>query len=99
MWGEELDYREAIAQAVELIKGHRGFYALTGAGMSTESGIPDFRTPGTGIWGKIDPITASVEVLHSNPGFYEVGFALCQYNREPNPGTMLAGEEGIPGDW
>ncbi|HOL16661.1 MAG TPA: Sir2 family NAD-dependent protein deacetylase [Bacillota bacterium] len=91
-----MDYREAIAQAVELIKGHSGFYALTGAGMSTESGIPDFRTPGTGIWEKIDPIaTASVEVLYSNPRlFYEVGFARFASitMAEPNAGHYVLAE-------
>ena len=30
--------------------------AFTGAGISTESGIPDYRSPGTGIWNKIKPI-------------------------------------------
>ena len=29
---------------------------FTGAGISTESGIPDYRSPGTGIWNKIKPI-------------------------------------------
>ena len=86
----ELEYRAAIEQTASLIKELPNFYALTGAGMSTESGIPDFRTPGTGIWEKVDPIaTASVEVLHSNPRlFYEVGFVRFASitMAEPNPG-------------
>jgi len=85
-----MNYNDQIEQAAALIKESSGFYCLTGAGLSTESGIPDFRTPGTGIWEKVDPIkTASVEVLQSNPRlFYEAAF-----NRfasitlaEPNPG-------------
>jgi len=44
-----------IKKIAGLIKDARSIIALTGAGMSTESGIPDFRSPGTGIWEKIDP--------------------------------------------
>lgn len=71
-----MDYHAQIEQAAALIKQSSGFYSLTGAGLSTESGIPDFRTPGKGIWEKIDPIkTASVEVLRKNPRlFYEAAF-------------------------
>lgn len=71
-----MDYAEQIERIAGLIQESTGFYVLTGAGMSTESGIPDFRTPGTGMWENVDPIkTSSVEVLRENPRlFYEVGF-------------------------
>ena len=40
---------------LEMIDGARRIVAFTGAGISTESGIPDFRSPG-GIWTKYQPI-------------------------------------------
>ena len=39
----------------DLIRGRRPCVVLTGAGISTESGIPDFRSP-TGIWATYDPM-------------------------------------------
>lgn len=47
---------EEIAALRSLIAGAERIVALTGAGISTESGIPDFRGP-NGTWGKIKPIT------------------------------------------
>ena len=38
----------------ELIRENQPCVALTGAGVSTESGVPDFRSP-TGIWAEFDP--------------------------------------------
>lgn len=38
---------------------------FTGAGMSTESGLPDFRSAKRGLWGAIDPMeVASIEALN-----------------------------------
>ena len=39
----------------ELIQSSNNIVFFTGAGISTESGIPDFRSPG-GIWTKMKPI-------------------------------------------
>ena len=45
-----------IAALRRLVEGAARIVALTGAGISTESGIPDFRSPG-GLWSKMRPIT------------------------------------------
>lgn len=45
----------AIAELARLLLGARNAVAFTGAGISTESGIPDFRSPG-GIWTQMAPI-------------------------------------------
>ncbi|HHY48122.1 MAG TPA: NAD-dependent deacylase [Firmicutes bacterium] len=50
------DCLAACRRAAELIRASHYCVALTGAGISTESGIPDFRSPGTGLWSKVDPM-------------------------------------------
>jgi NAD-dependent deacetylase len=52
---------------VDLLRRSRPFVALTGAGVSTESGIPDFRSP-SGIWAQYDPLeVASIDAWRCNP--------------------------------
>lgn len=46
---------ENLNKLSNLLKGSNKTVVLTGAGISTPSGIPDFRSPGTGIWEDIDP--------------------------------------------
>ena len=51
-----------------LIRERQPCVVLTGAGISTESGIPDFRSP-TGIWADVDPVeVASIDAFRRDPG-------------------------------
>ncbi len=88
-----MEYAEKLEQLAALIKKNERFFVLTGAGISTASGVPDFRSPGTGLWEKVDPIaTSSVEVLYSNPRlFYESAFSRFAKisSAEPNSGHFM----------
>lgn len=57
----------------DLLMESRRTVALTGAGVSTESGIPDFRTPGSGLWDAVDPMEIlSVTAMKRSPKrFYD----------------------------
>jgi NAD-dependent protein deacetylase/lipoamidase len=57
-----------VERLAELIRESRCTVALTGAGVSVPSGIPDFRTPGTGLWEDVDPMeVAHIEVFERDP--------------------------------
>ena len=69
-----------IARLAELVGNARSVVALTGAGISVPSGIPDFRTPGTGMWEKVDPMeVAHIDAFRRDPvrfwSFYGQRFA------------------------
>jgi NAD-dependent deacetylase len=66
------EHTETIARVVALLRKARYAVALTGAGVSTPSGIPDFRSPGTGLWEHADPMkVASIYAFRHNPeAFY-----------------------------
>jgi NAD-dependent deacetylase len=52
----------------ELVKASSCTVALTGAGVSVPSGIPDFRTPETGLWANVDPMAvAHIDVFERDP--------------------------------
>jgi len=49
----------------ELLRNSKYTVVFTGAGMSTESGLPDFRTKNTGLWENVDPtLIASVDSMN-----------------------------------
>jgi NAD-dependent deacetylase len=57
-----------ITQASNLILSAKRAVAFTGAGISTPSGIPDFRSPGSGLWSKYDPFeVASLSSFKHHP--------------------------------
>ncbi|MDW8065641.1 MAG: NAD-dependent deacylase [Anaerolineae bacterium] len=76
-------------RAAELIRSSRHLVALTGAGISTPSGIPDFRSEGSGLWETYDPMAvASIWAFSRRPeAFFEWVRPLARMIREaqPNP--------------
>jgi NAD-dependent deacetylase len=86
----------ALAQ---LIRARQPCVALTGAGISTESGIPDFRSP-TGLWAEFDPAEyASLPAFRADPQkvwrFYKPRIAMLT-EAEPNAAhrALAALEDG-----
>jgi NAD-dependent deacetylase len=63
----------AASRLAELIGESSCTVALTGAGISVPSGIPDFRTPGEGLWTKVDPMkVAHIDAFHRDTkGFWD----------------------------
>ena len=57
---------EAIERLAQLIIESKKIVVFTGAGISTESGIPDFRSPG-GIWSRYDPEDFTIQKFLSGP--------------------------------
>ena len=52
----------------ELLRSSERTVVLTGAGISVPSGIPDFRTPGKGLWEKVNPMeVAHIDVFRREP--------------------------------
>lgn len=80
---------ELYAEVAELILNLKESVALTGAGISAESGIPTFRSKG-GMWEKYDPaVYASIDVFRKDPSKYWSirGDFIRNYNKyHPNEG-------------
>jgi NAD-dependent deacetylase len=80
--------RDEVARAAELLEASKSAVVLSGAGVSVPSGIPDFRTPGRGLWEKVDPMkVAHIDAFRGDPDhfwrFYGERFATLE-DRQPN---------------
>ncbi len=86
---------DTVLKAAAAIRNAKRVVALTGAGASTESGIPDFRSPG-GIWETYPPDEfATIEAFTANPDrvwtmWHELGASLLDV--APNPGHRALAE-------
>lgn len=85
-----------IEYAAELIRKSKYTVALTGAGISTPSGIPDFRSEGTGLWSRDEPLeVASLNTFRTDPERFFVWFrplASQIFNARPNPAHLALAE-------
>jgi NAD-dependent deacetylase len=92
------EHRAAHDRLAELIRSAGSVVALTGAGISVPSGIPDFRSPGTGLWENVDPMeVAHISVWRRTPerfwGFYGQRFATLEGKRPNGAHRALAALE------
>jgi NAD-dependent deacetylase len=84
---------QIIAMAANLIKNSQNILVFTGAGVSTESGIPDFRSPG-GIWSRYDPSDFYLENIISSESsrikYWEMSREYYQVMKKatPNPAHL-----------
>ncbi len=85
----------AVARLADLIRESQPCVVLTGAGVSTESGVPDFRSP-TGIWAEFDPLEyATLGAFRDDPQkvwrFYAPRFDMLAA-AEPNRAHLALAE-------
>jgi NAD-dependent deacetylase len=87
----------SVDALVELVRSSRPCVVLTGAGVSTESGIPDFRSP-TGIWARYDPQEyATIDAFEADPekvwSFYSLRYRALTEARPNDAHRALAALE------
>jgi NAD-dependent deacetylase len=84
-----MTHLHSIQQAAEILAQARHLVAFTGAGISTPSGIPDFRSPDCGLWQNVNPFeVASIFGFKHHPQhFYDWVYPLVEtaLNAAPNP--------------
>jgi NAD-dependent deacetylase len=86
----------ATSALAELLRDARCAVVLTGAGISVPSGIPDFRSPGSGLWETVDPMeVAHIDAWRRDPdrfwSFYRDRFASL-VSKEPNDAHFALAE-------
>lgn len=88
--------RKLLDQAASLLRNAENVIALTGAGVSTESGIPDFRSRG-GLWSRFDPMEyGTLGAFRRDPEkvWTMLSELLCIMDAKPNAGhEAMAGME------
>jgi NAD-dependent deacetylase len=87
---------EEIERLAQLILESKKVVVFTGAGISTESGIPDFRGPG-GIWSKYDPEDFTIQKFLSGPAARRTIWKMSAEGgllteAEPNPAHQAIAE-------
>jgi NAD-dependent deacetylase len=91
----------SINLAVNLIKQSHCTVTLTGAGISTHSGIPDFRSPGIGLWTQVQPMeVASLTAFRHDPEQFYKWFhplAIQIFTAEPNPAHQALAKLQVAG--
>jgi NAD-dependent protein deacetylase/lipoamidase len=86
----------AVEELAALIRESESTVALAGAGVSVPSGIPDFRTPGKGLWETVDPMSvATIDAFHHDTkrfwDFYRPRFHMLT-DKQPNPAHEVLAE-------
>jgi NAD-dependent deacetylase len=92
----ELKKSSGAVRLAEMLREAESTVVLTGAGISVPSGIPDFRSPGTGLWENVNPMeVAHIDVFRREPDrfwhFYAQRFTTLG-DKEPNAAHLALAE-------
>lgn len=94
--GGEFPCAAGPARLADLIEDSERVVALTGAGISVPSGVPDFRSPQTGLWENVNPMeVAHIDAFRRDPkrfwDFYRPRFHMLA-DKQPNAAHLALAE-------